>query len=66
LIEEFGCGKAVPPEEPIAFANALEQMADQRDELMMMGNRARKLAEDQFDREKLADQLVRFLEKQVG
>jgi glycosyltransferase involved in cell wall biosynthesis len=66
LIEEFGCGKAVPPENPIAFANALEQMADQRDDLMMMGNRAIKLAEDQFDREKLADNFVRFLEKQIN
>ena len=61
LIEGFECGKIVPPENPVAFANALEQMAEQRDELMRMGNRARKLAEDKFDREQLAEQFVDFI-----
>ena len=58
MITEQRCGFAVPPENPSAFADALEQAAADRDALKSMGQRARALAEAQFDRTKLADRWV--------
>lgn len=58
LIEENGCGFAVPPDDPQAFADALIAAADDRDALAEMGRRARILAETNFDREKLSAEWV--------
>lgn len=58
MITEHRCGFAVPPDNPIAFADALEQAAADRDALKAMGQRGRALAETQFDRIKLADRWV--------
>ncbi|EGQ9325612.1 glycosyltransferase family 4 protein [Vibrio cholerae] len=58
MIEELQCGFAVAPENPKAFANALEQAADDREALAAMGDAARQLAESQFDRQMLADKWV--------
>lgn len=55
IITEQRCGFAVPPDNPVAFADALEQAAADRDALKAMGQRGRALAETQFDRIKLAD-----------
>jgi len=63
LIKEFDCGKAIPPEDAIAFANALENFADNRDSLSEMGCAAKKIAEEKFARDTLAEQFVGFLEK---
>lgn len=54
-ITEHRCGFTVPPDNPVAFADALEQAAADRDALKAMGQRGRALAENQFDRIKLAD-----------
>lgn len=62
LITEHQCGLAVPPDDPVAFAEALIYMADHPDECAQMGQNARALAETQFAREKLAAQMVVFLE----
>lgn len=61
LIEENGCGVAVPPDDPAAFANALQQLVGKRDELAEMGARARALAQARFDRNKLAEDWVGFV-----
>lgn len=61
LIEENGCGVAVPPDDPAAFASALQQLAGKRDELTEMGARARALAQARFDRNKLAEDWVGFV-----
>ncbi|CBJ40665.1 putative glycosyltransferase (plasmid) [Ralstonia solanacearum CMR15] len=61
LITGHGCGFAVPPGDPAAFADALEQAADQRDRLAEMGVQAQALAASQFDRERLADRFVEWL-----
>jgi glycosyltransferase involved in cell wall biosynthesis len=53
-ILENACGFAVPPDDPVAFADALEQAAEDRGALKAMGQRARALAEREFDRSKLA------------
>lgn len=58
MITEHRCGFAVPPDNPAAFADALEQAAADRDALKAMGQRGRALAETQFDRIKLADRWV--------
>jgi len=63
MITENRCGIAVPPENPAAFADALEHMADNRDEAAEMGMNARMLAERDFDRIGLADRFVDWLER---
>jgi glycosyltransferase involved in cell wall biosynthesis len=63
LIEENGCGFAVPPRDPKAFADALEKAAADRAALKEMGKRGRRLAETTFARDRLADQFVDWLEK---
>ncbi len=62
LIEQNGCGFAVPPEDAGAFADALEYAADHRNELPQMGQRGRSLAEREFDRAQLANRWVAVLE----
>lgn len=63
MIVEHQCGKAVPPDDPQAFATALELLADQPAERLAMGRRARMLAERDFDRDKLSDSFVQTLEE---
>lgn len=58
MIEQEKCGYAVPPADPVAFADALEQAAAQRDQLPVMGKRAKALAEREFDRDKMANEWV--------
>ena len=61
LIDKQHCGFAVIPENPQAFADALEYAADHRDELIIMGEQARILAQESFDRNSLANQFVDWL-----
>lgn len=58
MINENSCGFAVIPDDAAAFADALEGAADERNALKEMGQRGRKLAQDQFDRRLLADRWV--------
>ena len=62
MINEYKCGLAVPPENPAAFADALEYFADNRDKLKKMGENACVLAEKKFNRKMLANQFVDWLE----
>ena len=66
MIKEHNCGVVVPPDDPVAFADALEYLADNHDELETMGCNARLLAEREFDRKVLVDQFVDWLEKEGG
>lgn len=63
LIDEQGCGVAVPPGNPVAFADALERMAADPMALAAMAAQARRLAETRFHRDALGDQFVRWLEE---
>lgn len=63
LIAETDCGFVVPPDDPGAFADALEQAANDRAALKRKGANAQKLAEEQFSRDKLAEELERVLLK---
>lgn len=50
LITKEQCGFAVPPENPQAFADALEQAANQRERLIEMGRNSQQVAKEQFNR----------------
>lgn len=65
MIRQYRCGLAVPPSDPAAFADGLEYMADHRSELIEMGEHARHLAEQEFDRRMLAEKFVAWLEGSV-
>lgn len=62
MIEDEDCGFAVPPDDPGAFADALEAAANNRDALCVLGQNGRRLAEREFDRRILADRFVTWLE----
>ncbi|MBD1924881.1 glycosyltransferase family 4 protein [Trichocoleus sp. FACHB-90] len=63
LIDGHYCGITCPPNDAVAFANALSQLADNRQETLIRGKNARQLAESSFSREALANQFVDYLEK---
>jgi len=62
LIEENQCGFAVLPRDPVAFADALEAAAADREALLQMGRNARQLAEREFSRGALSERFVDWLE----
>lgn len=61
LVAEADCGFVVPPDDPGAFADALEQAADDRAALKRKGANARKLAEERFSRDTLAQEFEQVL-----
>ena len=61
IIKVNACGFAVPPENSSAFADALEQAANDRQALKAMGQRGRALAESEFARSVLADKWVAWV-----
>ena len=62
MVTEHDCGFAVPPDDPIAFANAFEAAANDRVRLRHMGVSALNLAKQDFDRSKLANKWVDWIE----
>ena len=66
MIESHTCGIAVPPNDAVAFANALEYLADAPVKLHEMGVNARRLGENEFDRLHLAERFVACLENAVS
>lgn len=62
LIRDNHCGIATEPGDAHAFADAIEALADRLDERILMGKNARRLAEQQFDRDRLAAEFVDTLE----
>jgi len=61
-IKENRCGFAVPPDDPSAFADALEAAAADKSALREMGERGRELAVEEFNRELLSNRFVDWLE----
>ena len=57
LIEQTGAGLVIPPNDPVAAAQALAKFTSDAGRLTAAGKAARRLAEDQFDRDILAQQL---------
>lgn len=66
MIVTHHCGVAVLPENPVAFADALEQMADNPVWAKQMGQNARRLAETSFARQSLSAAFVDWLEKSIN
>jgi glycosyltransferase involved in cell wall biosynthesis len=62
MLTQNRAGFAVPPNDPEAFADALEKAAADRTALSAMGRAAKKLAQREFNRKKLADKWVDILE----
>lgn len=65
IITTYQCGFTVPPNNPEAFADSLEQAASNRKQLQQMGINARKLAEAEFNRNQLANNFVNWLEGSI-
>ena len=65
MIKEYRCGFAIEPESPQAFADALEQAAENREQLIEMGIKGRQLAKQEFDRSILSNRFVDLLEGAV-
>lgn len=61
LIGESDCGFAVPPDDPVAFADALMEAAANRDALHHKGVNARELAQTRFARSKLSAEWVQWV-----
>ncbi len=61
IIESNNCGRCLDPYRPDALADALEELAASPQLCREMGKNARALAERQFDRRKLANQLEDIL-----
>lgn len=62
LIREYRCGYAIPPDDPAAFAYALENASKHREELPQMGIRARQLGAALFNRAELSVSFAEWLE----
>lgn len=62
IIEQENCGFAVPPQDSKRFADALENAADDRLSLKIMGENSRQLAMRDFNRIVLADKWVNWLD----
>jgi glycosyltransferase involved in cell wall biosynthesis len=60
-VEREGCGVAVVPGDPEAFAGAVEKLADDRALADRMGQAAASLGRREFRREDLADRLEQVL-----
>jgi len=57
LLKGSGAGLVLPPEDAVEAARQLEKFIMNREMLAVAGQKARKLAEEHFDREKLAAKL---------
>jgi glycosyltransferase involved in cell wall biosynthesis len=62
MIREHRIGEVVPPDDPVAFADAVLRLRDERQQRPEVGRRARALAEAQFSRDRLGQQFVAGLE----
>jgi glycosyltransferase involved in cell wall biosynthesis len=62
MINENDCGLAIDPNDPKLFADALIKLYTNKDKLPEMGRNSRKLAEKEFDRRRLAENLLNVIE----
>lgn len=66
LINENDSGIVVPPEDPLAFSNAVISLYRDKNRVKTMGQNARTLAEKSFGRKKLANDFNIFIQKQIS
>jgi glycosyltransferase involved in cell wall biosynthesis len=65
MIDEHKCGVAIPPDDPVAFADALVKLRDDPAGRKKMGTNSRVLAEQSFSRDMLGEKFSEFLEQQL-
>jgi glycosyltransferase involved in cell wall biosynthesis len=65
MIKNHDCGYSIAPDDPSAFADALETAADNKQILPVMGQRAQDLAREKFNRHDLADKWVNWVTKEA-
>ena len=63
LIDEYGCGFTVEPENPHAFADKLQEIFKKREQLAKMGKNSKLLAIQKFDRKKLSHKFLSVIEE---
>jgi glycosyltransferase involved in cell wall biosynthesis len=63
MIKENKCGYAVEPDNPMAFADVLENASDNSEKMKEMGKNALLLGKQEFDRKILAAKFVDWLEQ---
>lgn len=63
LITEHQAGIVVPPDDPVAFADALQRLAADEALRSRLGANARRLAETRFSRPQLASEFIAVLEE---
>lgn len=61
LVAGHKAGIAVPPDQAVAFADALIELADDPDRRKVMGSEAERLSREEFDRDKLANVWVQWV-----
>jgi len=65
LVIEANCGLCVPPDDPVALAEALRYAAAHRDELEYWGTNGRRCLEERFSRQKCIGQIETILRSVV-
>lgn len=60
IVRDCGAGICVQPEDPVAMANAIADLADDKDQLEMLGQCAREAA-PRYSRGRLADEMLDVL-----
>jgi colanic acid biosynthesis glycosyl transferase WcaI len=65
IVRKTGSGVCVPPEDPSALADAVVQLADDKQELARLGRLARQAA-GRYSRDALAEDMLRILKGVAG
>jgi len=63
VVEQAGCGVFAQPGDPVALAEAIRALADDREQARAMGLRGREYVETNFEREELAEELAVLMER---
>ncbi len=66
LVARAQCGAVVNPADPMELATTLRQLAQKPEELIQMGQNARRFAIENFDQRKCIDQIESVLQRIVG
>jgi glycosyltransferase involved in cell wall biosynthesis len=66
VVEAADCGVFAEPGNAAALAEVICKLAEQPEENRAMGLRGRKYLEENFNREKMADRLIRLFEEMDG
>jgi glycosyltransferase involved in cell wall biosynthesis len=63
VVEEANAGISIPPGDPKALATAMTDLASNRKKCRVLGENGRKIIENKYSREQLADKFTALLEE---